>query len=145
MHMGGAEVGFLLGMIIFGLVVLGLMIWLVYGTLYKVLSRVPPEYPQMSPGQVFLCLIPLFNIVWLFFVVSRVSGSLETYFSNESEYDYGDCGKSLGLAWAILTVCSIVPLLGMLAALAGVVCMIVYLVKVNGLSHDIVDSYAEGY
>ena len=137
----GMATGLIIGAIVFGLVVLGLMIWLVYGTLYKVLAAVPPQFRQMSPGHVFLCLIPLFGIVWLFFVVSRTSNSLLATFQAQGRMDVGDCGRSIGLAWAILVCCGIIPFLGGLASLAGLVCMIIYLVKVNGLRHQIAPGY----
>jgi hypothetical protein len=134
----GAELGIIIGVIVFGLVVLALMIWLVYGTLYKVLSRLPPEYQRMSPGLVFLCLIPLFGTVWLFFVVIRTSDSLRSYFYYvQQRTDVVDCGKGVGLGWAICSVCSIIPFLGYLTAIAALVCMIIYLVRVHGLSQQV--------
>ena len=117
--------------IIIGLIVLILMIWLVYGTLYKVLKRVPPAHRLMTPGHVFLSLIPLFGMVWIFFVVSRTSNSLLSYFRAAGRTDVGDCGRSVGLAWPILSVCGIIPILGALASIGALVCMIIFVVKVN--------------
>ena len=122
--------------VVVALVIFAVYVWLVYGTLYKVLKRVPPQHRRMTPGHVFLTLIPLFGIVWLFFVVGRVSDSLQNYFrSIRAGREAGDCGRGVGLAWAILGVCQIV--LGVLAGLPALICMIIYVTRVNGLSKRI--------
>ena len=119
------------------LVVLGLMIWLVYGTMARALARVPPQYRLMSPGLAYLCLIPLFGIIWIYFVVSRTSRSLEGYYRAWHRHDVGDCGRGLGLAWAILTSCLVVPILNYLAWIPWLVCMILYLARINDLKNQI--------
>jgi len=41
-------------------------------TLQKALSRVSPRNRLMEPGMVWLSLIPLFNIIWAFFIATRI-------------------------------------------------------------------------
>lgn len=105
--------------------------------LQSALKRVPAEHQKMSPGLVWLLLIPLFNMVWLFFVVINTSGSFKSYFDAQERSDVGDCGKGIGLAWAICAVASIIPMIGILIGLASLVLMIIYLVKATSLKNQI--------
>src|SRR5271166_2160891 len=49
-------------------------------TLQKAFSRCSPENRAMAPGMVWLMLIPLFNLVWHFIVVTNLSKTLGTEF-----------------------------------------------------------------
>src|SRR5688500_569860 len=46
----------------------------------RVLRRVEPENRRMEPGQVWLNLIPIFNLVWATVTVERVAESLRNEF-----------------------------------------------------------------
>jgi hypothetical protein len=61
------------------LLVLCLPIWYLL-TLQRALERCSVESRTLSPKKVWLLLIPLFNIVWQFFVVDHVSTSLHNEF-----------------------------------------------------------------
>ena len=70
-------------------VLVGLAIFLVPAifyllTLQKALNRCSPESRAMQPGMVWLLLIPLFNLVWQFFVVINIAKSLVPSFRNEA-------------------------------------------------------------
>ena len=116
---------------VFGvLALLGLAIYIF--VLYKLSScfaRIPPPFRQMEPGQVWLLLIPCFNIVWNFFVYQKLSDSYKSYFNATGRYEVGDCGKAIGLAYCICTCCSLIPYLGILPAIAALVLLIIYVVK----------------
>jgi hypothetical protein len=103
-------------------------------TLQKALDRCAPANRTMSPGQVWLMLIPLFNWVWQFIVVSRISSSLANEFRSRNLAVEAEPGKALGLAVCILTVTCIIPLLNVLTGIAALVCWIVYWVKIAGYS-----------
>jgi hypothetical protein len=47
----------------------------------NLLKAVNPVNRKMSPGQVWLMLIPLFNIVWQFILVQRVAESIEAEYN----------------------------------------------------------------
>ena len=118
------------------LLALGIAVFVLY-LLYDALRAIPPEYRSMEPGQVWLMLIPLFNLVWVFFVTQRIPESYQRFFNSRGRYDVGDAGKSLGLWYAICTVCSIIPCLGFFTALAGLVLLILFLVKITGLKAQV--------
>ncbi len=104
-------------------------------TLRKALERCSTESRTMAPGKVWLMLIPLFNIVWHFLVVTGVSNSLHNEFVKRSLPVSGSAAaKKLGLAMCILMASAIIPVVGLLTWLAGLVCWIVYWVKISILS-----------
>nr|WP_320131541.1 hypothetical protein [uncultured Holophaga sp.] len=96
------------------------------------LKRVPPPYRKMEPAMVWLLIIPVFNLVWNFFVFKAVSESFQGYFESEGRTDQGDCGKNLGLAYSIVSCVCVIPWVGGLAGLAALVLLIITLVKFNG-------------
>ncbi len=70
-------------------------------TMSAALAKVSPENRDMEPGQVYLALIPCFNIVWLFFVVFRVASSLAKEFNERGIAYQGDVGERLGMLGCI--------------------------------------------
>jgi hypothetical protein len=73
-------------------------------TLWIALSRCHPDNRTMSPGQVWLNLIPCFNIVWQFVTVLKVGDSLKQEFLDRRLDEGGDYGKTLGLACILLFI-----------------------------------------
>jgi len=116
------------------LIALGVAI-LIIVLLSGCLKVLPQEYREMQPGMVWLLLIPLFNLVWMFFVYIRIPKSFQRYFAAQGRTEFGDCGEQLGLWTAICAVVSIIPIpvLNMLVSLASLVLLILFLVKVVGL------------
>jgi hypothetical protein len=105
-------------------------------TLQRALMLCAPQNRTLSPGKVWLCFIPLFNFVWLFIVISRVSRSLEREFESR-QGPPGDYGRSIGLAYCILGVISVIPIVGMLTGPASTACWIVYWVKISNYSRTL--------
>jgi len=122
-------------MIYLGIIVVGLTVFICYMlTLQKALSRVSPRNRLMEPGQVWLNLIPCFNIVWMFITVSRVSDSLKHEFTDLDLDDRSDYGKTIGLLYLAFNFGGIIPILGIVLGIASLVMFIVYWVKIAGYS-----------
>jgi hypothetical protein len=83
--------------------------------LYITLKAVPPEHQKMPPGQIWLLLIPLFNLGWNFLVFQRIPESYQSFFYSRGRTDVGDGGKQIGLWYSICAVCGIVPCLNYIA------------------------------
>lgn len=117
----------------FVLLFLGLLIILIPGiffllTLQKTLNTVSPENRRMEPSNVWFMFIPLFNIVWQFIVVDKISQSISAECNmlhipmTESKPTY-----NIGLAWNICNILSFIPFAGF----AALVTFILYWVKVS--------------
>jgi uncharacterized membrane protein len=116
-------------------------------TLQKALFRVSPWNRLLEPALVWLAFIPIFNIVWNFYLATRIPDSLRNEFRERGRDDGSDYGKSVGLAYAILVLvlaplniirqfsriegmtCISGPIL-----LAGLVVFIIFWVKIAGYS-----------
>lgn len=139
------EAGRAFGFLIFVLVFLAILIvpaifYLL--TLQKALNRCSPESRAMQPGLVWLMFIPLFNIVWHFFIVLNVAKSLDTEFRKRGIAADPDPGKTLGLVMCILACCGIIPFLGILCSLGAFICWIIYWIKIAGYSGQLAVSAA---
>jgi hypothetical protein len=101
-------------------------------SLQKALEAVSAENRLMPPGQVWLCLIPIFNFVWMFFVVNRIAGSfrLECYRLNINTTELRP-SQGIGMTKNILRLCTFIPVVGMIANLGFVVCWVLHWLKVN--------------
>ncbi|MDM8000661.1 MAG: hypothetical protein QUS33_11910 [Dehalococcoidia bacterium] len=115
-------------------------------TLQKALSRCAPQNRTLSPGLVWLYLVPLFNLVWHFFIVVNMAKSLHAEFVYRNMLEEESPGQGIGLAACILHVVSLlahlIPFLGWLVWIAGLVCWIIYWVKIAGFSNKIAVPYA---
>ena len=101
-------------------------------SLQKALQVISEENRKMPPGQVWLLLIPFFNIIWSFIVVTRLADSFHDEFARLNIYSSDPRPTyNIGISYSTLSVCCFIQVLGGLASLAGFVCWIVYWVKVN--------------
>ncbi|VTR93056.1 Uncharacterized protein OS=Tolypothrix bouteillei VB521301 GN=DA73_000000134230 PE=4 SV=1 [Gemmata massiliana] len=111
-------------------------------TLQRALARCHPQNRTMEPGMVWLALIPLFNIVWEFIIVLRMSESLRNEFRDRGWHRRGDdYGHGIGMAFCGLAVASIIPYCGSLFGIAAFVCWIIYWVKIAGYSGQLLSQY----
>jgi hypothetical protein len=117
---------FLLGI---GVIVVGIMYLL---ALQKAFDAISDENRQMSSGQVWLLLIPLFNIIWAFIVTIKLADSFRAEF-DKLNIDYNEPRPTfnIGIAKSVLSICGWIPVLGALASIASLICWIVYWVKVT--------------
>ena len=136
-HANAAVAGLVVVMVVVGIILsLAITIFFIL-TLQKALNRCSPENRAMQPGMTWLLLIPLFNIVWIFFVVINMAKSLGAEFQKRGIAAEPEPGKTLGLAYAILAICSAIPFVGFLAGIGCVVCFIMYWVKINGYANQL--------
>jgi len=100
-------------------------------TLQRALDRCAPESRTLSPALVWLTLIPIFSLVWNFIVVNAMSKSLHNEFVRRNMPNVElEPGRGIGLAMCILCATTVIPFLGVLTGIAGMVCWILYWVKI---------------
>ncbi len=124
------------GCLIFGLLIacaaLAVVIFYIL-SMQKALNLAGPSHQKMQPAMVWLMLIPLFNLVWHFFVVKNVSESIKSW-ATENGKSVDDAGYTIGLIACIANCCGLIPVVNLLAGPAGLVCFIVWWVKVAGFN-----------
>jgi hypothetical protein len=103
-----------------------------------VLSKCAPSSRTMQPGTVWLLLIPLFNLIWHFTVVTVVAKSLGNEFRlrNIPPSD-PEPGKRVGIAMCICGACGIIPILNLIAIIPHLVLWIVYWAKIAEFSRKL--------
>lgn len=104
---------------------------------YIVLKRIPEPHRKQKPELSFLLLIPVFSLVWQFFVLPKIAESLQSYFAERADRPAGDMGASLALWCCICSILGFIPILGILAGLASFVLMIIFFAKVFGLTDNL--------
>lgn len=97
--------------------------------LQDVLKECSPGNQQVPPGNVWLMLIPFFNIVYPFILYPKISESLRREFEERGSEQQGDYLKGIGMTMAILNICGVIPVLGSIAGLANLILLIIYWVR----------------
>ncbi len=98
--------------------------------LQNLLEQVSPENRKMSPGMVWLSLIPLFSLVWNFIMIGYIADSLNNEFRKRNiPGDEERPGYQLGLWMCILPLTGWIPVLGSIGSIGGLICWIMYWVK----------------
>lgn len=98
--------------------------------LHSCLARIPTEHRRMELWHIWLLLIPIFGLGWNFFVYLRLPESFRSYFAAHGRANVGDCGRSLGLWYAICGVAILAPCVNTAAGPAGLVLLVMFHVKV---------------
>lgn len=119
--------------LLISLAVMAVISWITSGC-YK---RIPTQFRKMQPGMVWLLMIPCFNLVWIWFVFPGLATSYKAYFDSVGDQSVGDCGKGMAFGYCGCCVASMIPYVGALAGLAGLVLLIIFLVKANELKNKI--------
>lgn len=130
-----------------GLACLGLVVGFILGvgllaTLARVLGRVRPENRRMQPGEVWVNLIPVVNVVWAVVTVERVGESVRAELAARGAGQKADAyGKTSGLiALVLLSVVLVVhPLAGVVTVPFAFVYGIVYWSQMNGYARRLRD------
>lgn len=116
----------------FGIVIALAVYILFLSAVVRVLVRVEPENRRMEPGQVWLNLLPLFNVLWLVVTVERVGESVRNEMAARGRRRRGEgYGKTTGLTWLALTAVGLAAAdeykpLAMLAWLVALIYWVVY-------------------
>ncbi|AWM39387.1 hypothetical protein GobsT_22950 [Gemmata obscuriglobus] len=105
-------------------------------TLSRALAQCHPLNRTMEPAMVWLNLIPFFNLVWIFITIIRVTETLRDEHRERGWHRRGeDYGQTLGIVASALGALSLVlGYCGLPAFVGGLVCWILYWVKVSNLS-----------
>jgi hypothetical protein len=126
----------LLGIILFFFLIISLIPTFFYlRSLDIAFRRCAPKNRTQYPAEVWLLLIPFFNIAWHFITVKRLAESQKKEFEQRGlAVNDLSSTKTIGLAMCTLTLSTIIPFIGLIAAPIGFICWILYWIKLSGNS-----------
>jgi hypothetical protein len=127
----------------------------------RILQVISPENREISPGSVWIQLIPIVGMVWQFIVVARIAHSVTKEMASRMGDSILDSSQvqikgtdesptySIGMAYCILTTMGIIidyttryytflALFGSLFILTGMVCWIIYWVRLVNTKNKLV-------
>ena len=119
---------FILVLIIVAILLVPAILYLI--TLQNTLKAISPENRKMEPGMVWLLLIPVFSMVWNFIVVDRMADSIQAELRKKGTNIAERPAYNVGIAMSIIFCIGWVPFIGSLASIGGLICWIIYWVKV---------------
>jgi hypothetical protein len=129
----------------------------------RILQVISPENREMSPGSVWLQLIPAFGMVWQFIVVARIAHSVTKEMASKMGESILDNSQvqikgtdesptyTIGIAYCILTTLGVIinystryspvslALFGSFFVLTGMVCWIIYWVRLVNTKNKLVE------
>lgn len=101
-------------------------------TLQSTFDTISMENRKMPSGNVWLLLIPVFGIVWHFIVVKKLADSIKAEADSKGiKIAELNPAYNIGLAMCILSCLSLIPGLKLFTGIAGMVCWIIYWVKIT--------------
>lgn len=101
-------------------------------TLQSTFDTISLKNRRMSSGNVWLLLIPIFGTIWHFIVVNKMADSIkaETDEMNIKIFESRPA-YNIGLSMCILDCLFVIPIVKILSIIAGLICWILYWVKIN--------------
>lgn len=126
--MGGILLIASLGLLVYGIVILALLV-------YKMWKCIQAGSVRTTPGKaVGFLFIPLFNFYWIFQSYWGWTKDFNKYVSDKN-LNSPNMPEGVALALCITTLCAMIPFLGILATIASIVLMIIFLNKaINGIN-----------
>lgn len=127
-------------MIVFLLLVLALgavaiVVYCLYlHTLQNAVRSVTPPARKLTPGSVWLMLIPVVNLWYSFVLVRKLADSFEADLLRRGQSVTGKPTYALGVAMSVLQILYLVPIAQFPSALLGVGCWIAHWVQVAQIS-----------
>jgi cbb3-type cytochrome oxidase subunit 3 len=110
-------------------------------TQQKTFEAITPENRLMQPGNVWMQLIPIYNLYWYFVVVNKLSLSIAAEYSRLSiDKSEQNPTQNIGIATGVLYFVTIIPedTIQGFASLAWMVCFIIYWVQIFRCKNKII-------
>lgn len=108
--------------------------------LQNLLKQISTANRKVEPGNVWLMLIPLFNLIYPFILYPKITDSVKSEMESRGMAEQSDYGRGIGIALPILGLCGIIPFLGVLASIANLVLFIIFWVKMADYKNKLMHS-----
>lgn len=99
---------------------------------------------ELSPGSVWRVLIPVYGLIWHFIMVGKIADTISNELKERNQEVFERPGYNMGITFLVLQLLGIIPLIGSLFSLAGLVCWIIYWVKINDYKRLLSDTMSFG-
>jgi hypothetical protein len=100
-------------------------------TLYRATEQISIENRRLPSAQVWLLLIPLFNLIWMFVVINKLANSIRQECDRLNiSYSQPTPTKDIGNIFALLAIASLMPIIGFFFGLGAFICWIIYWTQV---------------
>lgn len=100
-------------------------------TQYTTIKSIQPANRLIQPYEVWLQLVPVFGLIWQFIVVSRMADSIRNEYQSQQHISFLGIGDgelqekikervtyTTGFWFAVLLVCSFIPVIGLFIGIA---------------------------
>jgi len=114
-------------------------------TLSRALKNCDPRNRAMDPSHVWLNLIPLFGMVWIFITVNRIADSLADEYDDRRLRVDGDFGRNQGVMYNVMFLLGIIPYIGGIFSIVGLIMWILYWIKIAGYSRRLAETSQGNY
>jgi hypothetical protein len=110
-------------------------------TLYRTAEQISIENRRLAAAQVWLLLIPLFNLIWMFVVINKLATSIKQECDRLNiSYSQPTPTKDIGNIYALLAIASVMPVIGFFFGLGAFVCWIIYWTQVAGFRKKFIEN-----
>lgn len=127
--MGSLSIDHLQVLLILGAIYVPLVFYIL--ALRKALAAIDPAMRSVTPGLSWLLLIPVFQLIWIFFLVVSVSRDYEKMWLAGRLSAQTTTGFGVGIAYGVCTALCLVPGPNLLMWIPALVFWILHWVKVN--------------
>jgi hypothetical protein len=92
---------------------------------------VPVEHQKLPPFLVWFAVLPCVHLVLYLILVLTIPQSFKAALSSRGRSDFGDCGSRIGICFVIAEFLRLIPCIGLLFGLCGLVCLVMFIVKLR--------------
>ena len=97
----------------------------------KTIKAIDPEYRTQAPGMAWLLLIPVFNVIWFFFLLKSIKTGFFRMYENRRINQPIDTGYTYGVAMGCCWAAIFIPKLIFIALIPMFVFSILHWTKLN--------------
>ena len=123
---------YLITAIVVILIVLFLIPYIFYlTTLSSTIKLCAVHNQELSPGSVWRVFIPIYGAIWHFILVGKIADTIQKELTERNQEVLERPGYSIGITFLVLQILGVIPMIGGLFSIAGLICWIIYWVKIN--------------
>ena len=105
----------------------------------KTIKAIDPEYRTQSPGMAWLLLIPIFNVIWFFFLLKSIKTGFLRMHENKRISQPIDTGYTYGIAMGCCWAAIFIPKLIFVALIPMFVFSILHWTKLSNARRRLSD------